>query len=250
MRNQFFQMEKTDAVPTWSNPPATLNLQPGQVDIWRIALDLPPATVKSLDSVLSADERERAARFRFPGGTERYTVAHGCLRHILARYLDCDPKQLCFSTNEYGKPALQGYNLEFNLSHSGERALVAVSLARRVGVDVEHIRPDLELIKTADRFFSQNEVTELMALPPHQHQIAFFNCWSRKEAYIKALGLGLSLPLDSFDVSLADPAILRATRPDEAEAARWRLLSLEVEPGYTAAVAVEGQGLEFRFWDY
>lgn len=243
-------MEKTDAVLTWSKSPATLILQPGQVDIWRISLGLPSATVKFLESVLPLDERERAARFRFPGGKERFIVAHGCLRHILGRYLDCTPEQLRFSKSEYGKPALQNGGLQFNLSHSGEFALVVITLARKVGVDVERLRPDLELVRMASRFFSQNEVAELMALPPGERQIAFFRCWSRKEAYIKAQGFGLSLSLDSFDVSLDAPAILRATRPDTAEAARWRLLSLEVEPGYAAAVAVEGQGLEFRFWEF
>jgi 4'-phosphopantetheinyl transferase len=244
-------MQKTEAARTcWIQPPDVLEMQPGQVDVWRVPLDLSPATVKRLESFLSADERTRAARFRFPGGAARYIVAHGHLRYILARYLNCDPKWLRFSTSEYGKPALQGYSLEFNLSHSGERALVAVSPACRVGVDVERIRPELELIRMASRFFSQNEVNELMALPPGQHQRAFFTGWSRKEAYVKAHGFGLSLPLESFDVSLDEPAILRATRPAAAEAARWTLRSLDVEPGYAAAVAAEGQGLEFRFWEF
>jgi len=233
---------------TWSPHPDSLDVGPLQADIWRIALDLSPATVKRLESSLSVDERERAARFRVPGGRERYIVAHGCMRQILARYLNSDPKQLCFSTNEYGKPALEDNKLEFNLSHSGDFALVAVTRGAKIGVDVERIRPDVEFIKIASRFFSPREVNELMALPPQSHQTAFFNCWSRKEAYIKAQGFGLSLPLDSFDVSLDGPAILRATRPDPTEAARWTLLDLQVEAGYTAAVAVKEQDLDFRFW--
>jgi 4'-phosphopantetheinyl transferase len=123
---------------------------------------------------------------------------------------------------------------------------------RKVGVDVERIRRDMELESIARRYFSQREVAELLALPPEQREIAFFNGWTRKEAYIKAQGLGLSLPLDSFDVSLApdEPAILRETRPDPQKAARWRLESLEVDAQYVAAVAVEGKGLEFRLWDW
>lgn len=253
-------MQKIDLKATWSHPPDSLELQPDQVDVWRIPLDLPTASVKSLESVLSRDESERAARFRFPEGKDRYIIAHGCLRAILAHYLRCEPGQLTFSNNEYGKPALNGYDLEFNLSHSGDFALVAVSQGRKVGVDVERIRSDVELERIAGRYFSKSEVTELMALAAEQRAAGFFNCWARKEAYIKAHGLGLSLPLDSFDVSLAPdkPAILHATRPDEQEAARWRLLSLEVAPGYAAAVAAEGvapipskgANLEFKLWDW
>lgn len=240
-----------DYPPTiWAPPPDTFILQSHQVHVWRIPLDLPAATVKSLESTLSADERERAARFRLPGGRERYIAAHGSLRDILARYLDCGTGQFQFSKNEYGKPALSNRVLEFNLSHSGDLALVAVTRGRNIGVDVERIRTELERDKIAGRFFSPNEVSELMAFAPVQRDLAFFNCWTRKEAYIKARGLGLSLSLDSFDVSLGEPAVLRATRPDPDEAARWTLLSLEVAPGYTAAVAVEGQGLELRLWEW
>lgn len=243
-------MLKANSKTNWTFPPEDLDLQLNQVDIWRITLDLPASTVNLLESTLSEDERDRAARFRFPEGRQRYIAAHASLRDILARYLDFEPGQLRFYVNEYGKPALQNHELEFNLSHSGDRALVALTLGHNVGVDVERIRAELERDKIAGRFFSPKETDELMAFPPDQRDLAFFNCWSRKEAYIKALGLGLSLPLDSFDVSLDEPAILRATRPDPDEAARWTLLSLQVEPGYTAAVAVEGQCLEFRLWDW
>jgi 4'-phosphopantetheinyl transferase len=245
-------MQKIDPKPTWSPPPDGLDLQPDQVDVWRIPLDLPTASVKSLESILSADERDRAARFRFPEGKDRYIVAHGCLHNILAHYLGCEPGQLSFSNNEYGKPALSGHQLEFNLSHSGNFALVAVSQGRKVGVDVERIRSDVELERIAGRYFSKSEVTELMALAAEQRTAGFFNCWARKEAYIKAQGWGFSMSLDSFDVSLTphEPALLRATRPDAQEAARWTLLSLEVDPGYAAAVAIAGKDLKFRSWDW
>ena len=245
-------MQKGNSHTIWELPPDLLKLQSDQVDVWRISLDLTAASVKLLESSLSADEAGRAARFHFPADRNRYIVAHGCLRDILARYLNCQPARLVFSTNDYGKPALQGYELEFNLSHSGDFALVAITQARRIGIDVERIRSDMEHESIARRFFSQNEALEWMTLPPEQRPIAFFNCWTRKEAYIKAQGLGLSLPLESFDVSLDPdgPALLRATRPDPEEAARWRLLSLEVDPCYAAAVAVERNGLEFRLWDW
>ena len=236
----------------WLPSPDILDLGLHQVDIWRICLDLEPASVKQLESTLSAEESQRAARFRFPEGTKRYIIAHGSLRDILARYLDSEPGQLSFSTGEYGKPVFEDHKLEFNLSHSSDFALVAVTRERKVGVDVECHRPDLEHEKIASRFFSPNEVAKLITLPLEQRIIGFFNCWTRKEAYIKAHGLGLSMPLDSFDVSLTpnEPAILQTTRLDQEEAARWTLVSLDVSSGYAAAIAVERQNLEFRLWDW
>lgn len=253
-------MRKIDAKTSWSQPPDSLDLQPDKVDVWRISLDLPPDSVKRLESALSVDESRRAARFYFPADRDRYITAHGCLRDILALYLRCEPAQLSFSTNKYGKPALIGHDLEFNLSHSGDFALIAVTRARKVGVDLERIRSDMAVERLASRFFSPGEVSELVALAPEQRVTGFFTCWTRKEAYIKARGLGLSLPLDSFDVSLApdEPAILHATRPEQQEAAGWTLLALNVDPGYAAALAVEGaalspskgKNLEFRLWDW
>ena len=244
---------------TWSLPPAVLELEPHQVDIWRVCLDLPVDSmtgVAVLESTLSEDESQRAARFHFPTDRDRFIAAHGALRDILSRYLHLDPRQLSFSTNAYSKPSLSEVSaeggLDFNLSHSRDFALIAVTRDRQVGVDIEYIREEIFIEEIARRFFSEREVSELLTLPPEQQEVAFFHCWTRKEAYIKAHGLGLSLPLDSFDVSLApgELAILRATRPDPHEALRWTLKHLEVQPGYAAAVAVEGEDLEFRFWDW
>ena len=222
------------------------------LDIWRVSLDLLTDPVKLLKPFLSEGEANRAARFHFPVDNVRYIAAHGCLREILARYTHSDPDQLVFSANRYGKPALRDHMLEFNLSHSGDFALIAVTQAHKVGVDVECIRSDIELESMARRFFSPIEVSELMSLLADQRLVGFFNCWTRKEAYIKAHGLGLSLPLDSFDVSLTpgEPAILRATRPDAEEAARWTIIPLEVAPGYSAAVSFLGKDLDLRLWDW
>ena len=245
-------MKKAEIEKVWMPAPDVLELESRQVDVWRVPLDLRSAAVKSLGSTLSVEESQRAARFHFPEDRTRYIIAHSSLRNILSRYLNCDPDQLNFSTNEYGKPALDSHNLEFNLSHSGDFALIAVSGEQKVGVDVERIRPDMEIESMARRFFSPDEVSDLMTLPPEEREVGFFNCWTRKEAYIKAQGLGLSLPLDSFDVSLTsnEPAILRTTRPDPKETAQWTLVSLDVESNYRAAVAVEMQGVEFRLWDF
>jgi 4'-phosphopantetheinyl transferase len=222
------------------------------VDIWRASVDLPKDSLESLGATLSTDEIERASRFHFQADRDRFTLAHGCLRDVLARYLHCEPGQLSFFANDYGKPALQDQKLEFNLSHSGDFALVAITREHKVGVDVERIRQGISSQVIARQYFSKSEVAELQRLPPEQREAAFFTCWTRKEAYIKAQGLGLSLPLESFDVSLTpnEVAILRATRPDPQEAARWTLLSLEVDPRHASAVAVEGKDLQFRLWDW
>lgn len=236
----------------WTSPPDSLELESHYVDVWRIALDLSSDSIKLIESTLSADETQKAARFHFPADRDRFIAAHGSLRAILGRYLRCKPVELTFSVNSYGKPALLNSNLEFNLSHSGDFAMVAVTSDRKIGVDLERIRPDMELENIASRNFSEIEVSELMGLPPEQRGIGFFNCWTRKEAYIKAQGVGLSLPLDSFDVSLTpdQPAVLRATRPNLQEAARWTLRPLDVAPNYAGALAVEGIDLDLRFWDW
>jgi len=241
-------MQKDD----WIAPPDVLVLNPHQVDIWRVFIDPQSASVQLTESTLSADEAERAARFHFDRDRDRFIVSHVALRNVLSRYLNCQPNELTFLVDEYGKPALKGYKLEFNLSHSGDFALIAVTQKHKVGVDVEHIRTDKDLEGIANRFFSQSEVSELMALPSEQGIVGFFNCWTRKEAYIKAHGLGLSLPLESFDVSLTpnEPAVLHATRPDSTESARWTLLALDVAPDYAGAVAANDKDLEFQLWDW
>jgi 4'-phosphopantetheinyl transferase len=245
-------MQKTKSSSIWSFPPIDLNLKSNQVDVWIIRSDLPRDLMGRLEATLSSDERQRAARFHFQADRERFISAHGCLRDILGRYLHCEPPLLDFSTDSYGKPALRAHNLEFNLSHSGDFVLVAVTQNRKVGVDVERIRQGISSHVIAQQYFSKSEVAELQALPMEHRVSAFFICWTRKEAYIKAQGLGLSLPLESFDVSLTPnkPAVLRATRPDPEEASRWTLFSLEMDLQYAAAVAASGQNLEFRLWNW
>ncbi|HUG34074.1 MAG TPA: 4'-phosphopantetheinyl transferase superfamily protein [Anaerolineales bacterium] len=237
---------------TWSLHPEDWDVQLHQVDIWRIHLNLSIDPVKPHESVLSAEETQRAAGFHFPRDRNRFILAHRAMREILAQYLNCRPEQLDFSTNEYGKPSLSDRNLQFNLSHSGTFALLAVSPLHKVGIDVEQARLEVEIESLGRRFFSQSEYSELMVVPREQRVAAFYRYWTLKEAYIKAQGLGLSLPLDSFDVSLTSKKSvnLKATRPDPNEAYRWTLLSLEVDPDYAGAVAVENNSPEFRHWDW
>jgi 4'-phosphopantetheinyl transferase len=235
----------------WTQPVNDLKLGKNHVDIWRIALDLELDSIKRFESTLSADEVERATKFQFAKDRDRYIIAHGFLRDVLTRYLGGEPAQFKFSVNSFGRPSLKDHELEFNLSHSADFALVALTLNRKIGVDVERIRSGISAHVIARQYFSKAEVAELEALPLELRERAFFVGWTCKEAYIKAQGMGLSLGLDSFDVSITPdrPATLRATRPNPEEAARWTLLSFPVDPRYEAAVAVDGKDLDFRFWD-
>jgi 4'-phosphopantetheinyl transferase len=240
----------------WHHPPADLSLSSAQVHVWRVGLAPDASCVERLRCSLSADESQRAARFYFEPDRRRFIVARGALRDILGRYLGMAPSELSFCYSFYGKPALARVpgeeKLRFNVTHSHELALVAVTRDREVGVDLEYLRPDIACEEIAERFFSARERAGLRALPAEVKHQAFFNCWTRKEAYIKAHGEGLSLPLDQFDVSLApgEPAALLATRHDHRDAQHWCLQALMPGPGYAAAVAVEGQDWHLTCWQW
>jgi len=173
---------------------------------------------------------------------------------LLGGYLGVPPGTLSFGYGRFGKPHLNGLEtpLQFNASHSGHILLIAITLDRAIGIDVERIRTNLSVLEIAARFFSPRERDAFAALPATLRTDAFFDCWTRKEAYIKARGEGLSLPLSGFDVSFlpGEPAKLLATRPDAAEASCWRLRELEVADGYKAALAVEGAQWTLKCWDW
>jgi 4'-phosphopantetheinyl transferase len=230
---------------SWSLMPDRPLLGPGDVHVWRLSLDQPLAIVERLCQLLSVDEQARAARFHFESDRQHFIVARGGLRTMLARYLEIDARKIQFSYAPHGKPELatsssQAQSLNFNLAHSGGFALYAFTQVGEIGVDLEHVRPDFTGDDIARRFFSSDEVARLTRLPANARHEAFFNCWTRKEAFIKAKGIGLSLPLDQFDVTLApgEPAAILRTRWDENEASRWSLKAIDVGPGYVAAVAV------------
>lgn len=212
--------------------------------------------VESLRRILTEDERRRADGFCFEEDRERFIAARGILRILLGRYLNLEPGRLNFCYGSHGKPALAEKSgedtLSFNVSHSHRLALFALARGREVGVDVEYVRSDLELAEIAARFFSPQEAATLRSLPAEMRMEAFFACWTRKEAYIKARSEGLSLALDGFSVSLVpgEPAMLLNTREDPSEAARWTLRELKPGPGYAAALAAKGHGwrLVCRHW--
>jgi 4'-phosphopantetheinyl transferase len=212
--------------------------------------------LERLREALSADERERAARFRVPQVQARFTAGRAILRDILSRYLGRQPSALSFGYRKQGKPFLLPSpgqeDLRFNLSHSHGLALYGVTRAREIGVDLEQIRLDREHEKLAKRFFSPEEAAALQALPPEQRVAAFFHCWTRKEAYLKARGEGLAIPLASFAVSLApgERAALLSVADEPGETARWSLEALDPGPGFAAALAVEGEPAAVRKWQW
>ncbi|MCZ7569866.1 MAG: 4'-phosphopantetheinyl transferase superfamily protein [Ardenticatenaceae bacterium] len=239
----------------WFPPPAEAVLPDDEVHVWRASLNVATVQLQGLLDLLAPDETRRAERFYFQEDRNRFIVARGVLRIILSRYLDMRPDDLRFHTNRYGKPALDcarkhGEWLSFNLSHSGELALYAVARGRGVGVDLERIRPHIAGEEIAARFFSPRENAALRTVPPEQRHAAFFTCWTRKEAYIKARGEGLSYPLDQFDVSLhpGEPARLLSAAGDPAEAGRWSVRELRPGPDYMAALVVEGHGWKLKRW--
>lgn len=233
---------------------APLVLPADEVQVWRIDLDAIRGDETRWQSVLSSDESARAARYHFAADRQRFAASRAWLRMILANYLATDAKRLDFSYSSKEKPSLApefaGSGVTFNVSHSGGIALLAFTRQREIGVDVEQVRHNSDLEAIARRFFSERERRELLALPEHERAAAFFRCWTRKEAYIKATGDGLSLPLSQFDVSLApgEKNALLATRPNESEAGRWLLREVPAGTGYVAALCVRGRDWNLSDW--
>lgn len=203
----------------------------------------------SLESLLSEDERARVARFLYPEHANRFLVAHARLRQQLGALLSAAPQTICLEAGAHGKPALAGSHsatgLQFNLSHSGAWGLVGWAWGRAIGVDIECWRPMHDEAAVVRRFFSAAEVAAYQQLAVPQRTPAFFSCWTRKEAYVKALGRGLGLPLDSFDVSMGDASEARLLRASAVadDGRNWCLAAPDLDSGVSAAVVLEGDAL-------
>jgi 4'-phosphopantetheinyl transferase len=216
------------------------------VHVWIRPLQVPPAVELAHYELLSPEELQRAARFRRGSPRSDFILTRGALRSLTGSYLGIEPQRVSFRYSEYGKPLLDApfdlgpFDLRFNVSHTDGLALLAFVRTRDIGVDVEKIKAATDAKKLAERFFSDRERSFLENLSGEELHAAFFRCWTRKEAYVKARGEGLSLPLHQFDVSVAEdePQALLATRPDPSEADRWVLRDLPTSPGYAAALAV------------
>jgi 4'-phosphopantetheinyl transferase len=218
--------------------------------MWHASLDPGPDRLRQLESALSRDERERADRFRFSRDRRRYVAARGILREILAMRLGHEPAALQFEYGERGKPALKkacgGGELFFNIAHSADHGVFAVSAVAELGIDVEVVRPVPDRDAIARRFFTPGESAAIAALPASLRTQAFFLCWTRKEAFIKALGEGLSHPLDAFAVSVEPGRPARLLHALAGGAAGWRIDDLSRLPAYACALAVRGDPDEVR----
>ena len=224
-------------------------LQKGEVHVWRLSLDVPADCLRLLRDSIDENEAARADRFHREADRTRFIVARAQLRATLAGYLNLRPEQLEFGHNRWGKPYLSpevhGSDLEFNSSRSGGIGLCAVSQGRAVGVDVERVRQFTDYAEVAERFFSPREVEALNATPETMRLRVFYSFWTRKEAYIKALGRGLSVPLDQFDVSGGS-----TIEGDFLESTTWSLQDLDLGESYVGAIVVEGDAPAVRFSDW
>lgn len=226
----------------WGIVQATpLCLNHKDVQVWRIDLDRSNNYLRYFDSILSPEERERAFRFQHRLDTERFIASHGSLRLIVSSYIGLTPSSFHFEVTDNGKPYLAGNEINFNLTHSGSMALVAVTRGRRIGIDVERINSDVEYDQIALNFFSEVENECLWALPADLKCEAFYRCWVLKEAYVKARGDGLSLSLSEFDVQFlpGQGPRLCQVRGEPGEEGRWLLCLQDFGDGYLAAVALE-----------
>lgn len=235
--------------------PSPLGLHENEVQLWRADLDALASQESRWQQILSGNEQKRAARFHFAKDRQHFAAARAILRLILSGYLEIDPGHIEFGYSQREKPYLAGRcalsGIMFNVSHSGGVALYAFARGIELGVDVERIGREIEVESIARRFFSAYEQQQLLNFPAAERVEAFFRCWTRKEAYIKATGEGLSLPLSQFDVSLlpnSEDALI-ATRPDSKEAKQWLLREVPAGAGYLAALCARGRTWKLTSWN-
>jgi 4'-phosphopantetheinyl transferase len=234
--------------------PAIAERGDNQIDIWRINLATCSRTSEEWRTLLAPDEVAHADRYYFEQHRCRFTVARAAMRQILSCYAAVAPREIVFRYGTRGKPELSGKlrGITFNMSHSNEAALFAVTRRSALGVDIELVNREIRFAEIARGFFSATEVRCLEMLPPGERADAFFSCWTRKEAYIKAVGEGLSIPLRNFDVAFGPsiPAALLAVRGRSGERERWRMYDIEAPEGYKAALVAEGKAHQIHYWHW
>lgn len=229
-------------------PGANLVLGADEVHVWRIAAFNNDTDLASCAALLSEAEQARAGRFKFERDRRLFTVAHAALRSIFASYLRTSPRSIEFVEGRYGKPKLTSDSvtrIEFNLSHSGELALIAAALRREVGVDLECVR-DFDFEQVAERFFTAREVAALRSLPKPRQRSAFYQCWTSKEAFLKAKGTGLSGELDEVEIARMDDGDVRI----RAAVPGWSLMELPVGDGYVAALVSQGAPVRVKLYEW
>ena len=228
------------------------SLPADEVHVWRLSFALSAEQVARLAEALTEDERERAARYLHLPTRNQFIAARAWLRQLLGRYLGTDPQRLRLTQTNTGKPVLVGGGIHFNVSHSGEVGLIAMSARQEIGVDVERVRTYPGNLDMADRYFTPGEVSALRRLPLGAREQAFYHVWTRKEAFLKATGLGLSYGLERFEVSVPpdDPARILHVDGDAGAAKRWSMTALEPGEGYVGTLAVQSPGQRVRVWRY
>ncbi len=229
----------------WSNGLGDERIGNEHVHVWRVDLSVADTRVPTLEGVLSLDERARAARVSRGENRRRFVVSRAVLRCLLSQYAEVAPEQLRFGYGPHGKPGLESTGLAqglgFNVSHSGDVILYAVARGRSIGIDVEYERPRSNFMRIAERFFSIEECEALHAFPERDRPSAFYRCWTRKEAYVKARGDGIAAGLDTFSVSIDEEPCLLRSDEGPAEVARWSMVDIVVEDGYVSALCAEGR---------
>ena len=231
----------------WATPSSWPLLSDDEIHVWCVELDA-AGEVAELAAGLSAEESERASGLLTGTHQRRFVVARGMLRQLLGLYLDQDPGAVAFSRGAHGKPFLQKGGLHFNVSHTHELALYAIARNREVGIDVEWPRPQVAHEQIAARFFSLEEQEALAQVPDEARRAAFYNIWTRKEAYVKARGDGIAAGLGTFAVSLGAEAVLLRSDEGRDEVERWKLMALEPAAGYVAALCGAGVDWRMRGW--
>lgn len=231
----------------WQQTSVHPSLKDGEIHVWRVNLDKESSSVQMLFETLSADEKQKAGKYRFEKDRSHFVVARGSLRNILGGYLNMSPPQIRFSYNRFGKPFLESESnqIRFNVSHSQGIALFALTREQEIGIDIEFINDNVEILKTAESVFSPTEISTLKTLPSNMQTAAFFCGWTRKEAFIKAVGEGFSYPTKQFTIPI---------KPEESDillrtnVKNWSLMSLLSEHNFMAALAVEGKIKTVRYW--
>lgn len=218
-----------------------ISLDRNEVHIWQAELSDDPSSLVLFYAFLQPEERDKADRFHFERDRNKYIAARAILRELLGWYLEKNPATVCLRNNEQGKPMLvppDNVNLHFNLSHSGKLALFAFCIGYPVGIDLEFMQPGRDFEEIVGNFFSTGEISYFRTLAPQDKPAAFYSMWTLKEAYVKALGTGLWLGLDRFEVATSTPHLVR-TDYDPENIRQWSLQKISVDPDYKAAIAVK-----------
>lgn len=237
----------------WNPAPSEIVLENHSVHLWCANLNISTKKQEEYWNYLSQEEQARSQRFRFEKHKNHFIAARGILRILIGRYLKTNPSDIYFEFGEFGKPFLSKHkNLQFNISHSEDYALFGFTLNNSIGVDIEYTLKEIDFNAIAPRFFAPNEVEKLFALPSFKQVEGFYSCWTRKEAFIKAIGNGLSLPLDQFEVTLEPEEETRLVainwNPDEV--AEWNLSSCIINKNYICALALKGKLESINYWEF